>query len=248
MPKPFTLHILETPDQFNQFGVQLLTNFAQEAVAKHGRFTIALSGGGTPAGIYQLWSERPYRDQMPWQHTHLFWGDERLVPPDDPGSNYKQVADLLLPLVPIPPENVHRAKGEWGMATAVTDYTTQLQPFAQDGQPPVLDVVLLGMGNDGHTASLFPGSPVQQPDWVIGVTAQYNGRPAQRISLTPTVINQARHVIFLVTGRNKAATLQKVLYGPHQPDLLPAQRIQPAHGTLIWLLDTAVAQNLTGHR
>ena len=247
MPKPFTLHVLETPDQFNQFGVQLLTNLAQEAVAQHGRFTIALSGGGTPAGIYQLWGERPYRDQMPWPQTHLFWGDERLVPPNDPGSNYQQIADLLLPHVPIPPENIHRAKGEMAMETAVTDYIHQLQPFAQNGQPPALDVVLLGMGSDGHTASLFPGSPIEQPEWVVGVTAHYDGRPAQRLTLTPAVINQARHIIFLVTGSNKAETLQNVLYGPHQPNHLPAQRIQPRHGTLTWLLDTAVAQNL-GHR
>ncbi len=245
MHNPFTLHILETAAQFNQFGVQMLVNLAQEAVAQHGRFTIALSGGGTPEGVYRLWSERPYRNQMPWQQTHLFWGDERLVPPDDPGSNYKQIADLLLPHVPIPPENVHRAKGEAGMETAVSDYITQLQPFATDDQPPVLDVVLLGMGSDGHTASLFPGSPVAQPDWVVGVTAEYDGRPAERLSLTPTVINQARHVIFLVNGSKKAETLQQLLYGPRQPEKLPAQRIQPSHGTLTWILDTAVAQNLT---
>lgn len=244
MSETFTVHILETPEAFNQFAAQLLTTLAQQAVAEHGRFSIALSGGGTPAGVYKLWGERPFRDQMPWQHTHLFWGDERLVPPDDPGSNYRQVNDLLLQNVPIPPENVHRAKGEWKMETAIADYATQLQPFAPAGQPPVLDVVLLGMGSDGHTASLFPGSPVQPPEWVIGVTANYDGRPAQRISLTPTVINQARHVIFLATGSSKAATLQKVLYGPRQPEQLPAQRIQPAHGTLTWVLDTAVAQNL----
>lgn len=245
MPDPVTRHVLGTPERFNQFGVQLLLQLAQEAVAQHGRFAIALSGGSTPAGIYQLWGQRPYRDQMPWQHTHLFWGDERLVPPDDPGSNYRQLADLLLPHVPIPAQNVHRAKGEWEMATAVADYTAQLKPFAPNGQPPVLDVVLLGLGRDGHTASLFPGSPVQPPGWVVGVTAEYDGRPAQRLSLTPTVINQARHVIFLVSGSSKADTLQAVLHGPHQPDQLPAQRIQPSHGTLTWVLDTAVAQNLT---
>lgn len=225
-------------------GAKLLTTIAQEAVKKHGRFTIALSGGGTPAGIYKLWGERPFRDQMPWQQTHLFWGDERLVPPDDPGSNYKQIADLLLPNVPIPPENVHRAKGELPTETAVADYTNQLQTFSIDGSPPILDVVLLGMGSDGHTASLFPGSAVQQKEWVVGVTANYDGRPAQRISLTPTIINCARHVIFLVTGGNKANTLQQVLHGPHQPEQLPVQRIQPTNGTLTWLLDTAVAQNI----
>jgi len=245
MPEPFTLHRFADAAALNQAAARLLTTLAQEAVAEHGRFSIALSGGGTPTGVYQMWGQRPFRDEMPWPHTHLFWGDERLVPPDDAGSNYRQIADLLLPHVPILPENVHRAKGELVMAAAVTDYTQQLQEFAGETAVPVLDVVLLGLGSDGHTASLFPGSPVETPEWVVGVTADYNGRPAQRLSLTPTVINQARHIIFLVTGENKAATLQNVLYGPPQPEQLPAQRIQPTHGTLTWLVDTAAAKNLT---
>ena len=244
MSDPFTRQTFADAAALNHAAAWLLTDLAQEAVAANGRFSIALSGGGTPTGVYQLWGQPPFRDEMPWRQTHLFWGDERLVPPDDPGSNYRQIADLLLPHVPIPPQNVHRAKGELAMASAVADYTQQLQEFAAVPAVPILDVVLLGLGSDGHTASLFPGSPVNPPEWVVGVTADYDGRPAQRLSLTPTVINQARHVIFLVTGASKAATLQKVLYGPHQPDQLPAQRIRPSHGTLTWLLDTAVAQNI----
>ncbi|MCA9945713.1 MAG: 6-phosphogluconolactonase [Anaerolineales bacterium] len=244
MIKPFTLHRFATAATFDRAATRLLVKLAQESVAQTGRFSLALSGGGTPSGMYALLAERPYRDQMPWQQTHLFWGDERLVPPTDPGSNYGQVAQILLNKVPIPPQNIHRAKGELEMETAVRDYTAQLQTFANGSQPPVLDVVLLGMGSDGHTASLFPGSPVQQPTWVVGVTANYDGRPAQRISLTPTIINQARHIIFLVTGSSKAHTLQNVLYGPHQPETLPAQRIQPENGTLTWLTDTAAAQHL----
>ncbi|MCB8979120.1 MAG: 6-phosphogluconolactonase [Ardenticatenaceae bacterium] len=240
----FTLHRFADVAALSEAAAHLLTELAQEAVVENGRFSIALSGGGTPTGVYQLWGQPPFRDAMPWHQTHLFWGDERLVPPDDEGSNYRQIAELLLPHVPIPSENVHRAKGELAMIAAVTDYTQQLKEFARGTAVPVLDVVLLGMGSDGHTASLFPGSPVDPPEWVIGVTADYDGRPAQRLSLTPTVINQARHVIFLVTGASKAAVLQKVLYGAYQPDQLPAQRIRPSHGTLTWLLDTAVAQNI----
>ena len=245
MSEPFTLHIYEDGATFNQAAAKLLTKLAQETVAQHGRFSLALCGGGTPTEVYELLAERPFCDEVPWQQTHLFWGDERLVPPDDPRSNYGQVAQLLLNKVPIPPQNIHRACGELEMETAVTNYINQLQAFASDGEIPFLDVVLLGMGSDGHTASLFPGSPVQQPEWVVGVTADYDGRPARRLSLTPKVINCARHVIFLVTGRSKAETLQKVLYGPHQPDKLPAQRIQPINGTLTWLTDTAAAQHLS---
>jgi len=245
MSEPFTLHIFADKAAFNQAAAKLLTRLAQEAVAQHGRFSLALSGGGTPAGVYKLLAEPPFCHQMPWPQTHLFWGDERLVPPDDPGSNYGQVAELLLNKVPIPPKNIHRACGELAMETAVTDYTHQLQAFASNGETPILDVVLLGMGNDGHTASLFPGSPVPESDWVIGVTANYDGRPAQRLTLTPKVINSARHVIFLVTGHSKAQMLQKVLYGPRQAEALPAQRIQPNDGTLTWLADTAAAHELS---
>ncbi|WP_420642060.1 6-phosphogluconolactonase [Candidatus Leptofilum sp.] len=243
--KAFTLHVLDGPEAFNQFGAQYLTALAQAAVAQHGRFNLALSGGGTPAGIYTLLGERPYRQQMPWQQTHLYWGDERLVPPNDPGSNFGQINELLLKKVPIPNENIHRARGEWVMETAVADYINQLQAITTGSAIPIFDVVLLGMGSDGHTASLFPNSPVAMPEWVVGVITDYDGRPAHRISLTPTVINHARHIIFLVSGGSKAETLQKVLYGRSQPEQLPAQRIQPTHGTLTWLLDTAAAQNLT---
>ena len=245
MANPFTLHVFATPADFNRAAARLLTTLAQDAVARNGRFSMALSGGGTPAGVYQRLGERPFVAEMPWQQTHLFWGDERLVPPDDPGSNFQQVNKLLLPNVSIPSENIHRAKGELPMETAVADYIKQLEAFACNDDAPSLDVVLLGMGSDGHTASLFPGSPVAQSDWVVGVTANYDGRPAQRISLTPSLINRAQHVIFLVTGSSKAATLQNVLYGPRQPEALPAQRIQPSHGALTWLVDTAAAHELT---
>ncbi len=244
MSKPFTLRIFADDATFNQAAARLLTTLAQEAVAKNGRFSIALSGGGTPAGVYQLWGERPFVTEMPWDNTHLFWGDERLVPPTDPGSNYAQVANLLLKNAPIPPENIHRAKGELAMEAAVADYTRQLQNFTPLCTAPMLDVVLLGMGSDGHTASLFPYSPLRQPEMVIGVTANYDGRPAQRISFTPALINCAQHVIFLVKGSGKADVLQKVLYGPYQPDKLPAQRIQPTFGTLTWLVDQAAAQQI----
>ncbi|VAW34515.1 6-phosphogluconolactonase, eukaryotic type [hydrothermal vent metagenome] len=238
---PFTLQVFANDPAFNQAATRLLTTLAQDAVAQNGRFSIALSGGGTPAGVYQLWGERPFVDEMPWHNTHLFWSDERLVPPTDTSSNYAQVASLLLKNAPIPPENIHRAKGELEMEAAVADYTHQLQTFATRCTAPIFDVVLLGMGSDGHTASLFPNSPLRQPELVVGVTADYNGRPAQRISFTPLLINCARHVIFLVKGSGKKETLQKVLYGPYQPDKLPAQRIQPISGTLTWLVGEAVA-------
>ena len=245
MSEPLTLHILDDKAAFNEAAAKLLVKLAQAAVAERGCFSIALSGGGTPSGVYELLAERPYRDEIPWQHTHVFWGDERLVPPDDDGSNYKQAAELLLRKVTIPAENIHRVQGEADRDTAVADYTEQLKILAIGNQPPIFDLILLGMGSDGHTASLFPGSPVAQREWVVGVTADYDGRPAERLTLTPTVINQARHIIFLVAGSSKTETLQKVLYGPQQPETLPAQRIQPVNGTLTWLTDREAAAELS---
>jgi len=245
MSEPFTLHILPDMAALNQVAAKLLVTLAQEAIAQRGCFRLVLSGGGTPSGVYKLLAKQPFRDEMPWQQTHLFWGDERLVPPNDDGSNYGQAMQLLLNKVSVPPENIHRARGELAMETAVANYTRQLQTLASDNQPPSFDVILLGMGSDGHTASLFPGSPIAPTEWVVGVTADYNGRPAQRLTFTPAVINQARHIIFLVAGSSKAESLQKVLYGPRQPEKLPAQRIRPASGTLTWLTDTAAAQALS---
>jgi 6-phosphogluconolactonase len=144
--------------------------------------------------------------------------------------------------VPIPAENIHRAKGELAAETAVTDYTQQLQQFAR----PQLDLALMGLGDDGHTASLFPGAipaaETSQP--VMAVTADYNGRPAQRITLTPLVFNAARHILFLVTGEKKAAAVAAVLNHQDTPEKWPAQRIQPANGTITWLVDAAAAEKI----
>lgn len=217
---------------------------ANEALMRHGRFTIALSGGGTPQPLYDLLSQSPFRDQMPWDKTHVFWGDERLVPPDHAESSYGLTARLLLDHVPIPPAQVHRALGEGDAVTAVADYTAQLAQFSPPW--PRFDLILLGMGHDGHTASLFPGPmpPQEITDPVIAVTANYDGRPAQRITFTPRLINEAHQIVFLVTGANKAQALHAVLFGAPDPEQWPAQRIQPRDSRVTWLVDTAAAQLL----
>ncbi len=218
---------------------------SQAAVARHGRFIVALSGGGTPQPLYRLLSQPPFSKQIPWDKTHVFWGDERLVPPDHAESSYGMTARLLLDCVPIPPAHVHRALGEGDGVTAVADYTAQL---AQLGAPwPLFDLILLGMGHDGHTASLFPG-PIPSEELsnpVMAVTAQYDGRPAQRITFTPQLMNDAHQVLFLVTGANKAKALYEVLSGVPNPELWPAQRIAPRDGRVTWLVDSAAAQLLT---
>ncbi len=238
------VQVFKDKTALSETAVRLVIVVAQEAVREHGRFLIALSGGGTPAGLFRLLAQSPYADQMPWAQTHVFWGDERLVPPDDAGSNYGQAARLLLNHVPIPAVNIHRIKGEDAPIAAVQDYAEQLRQLAEPGRAwPRFDLTVMGMGSDGHTASLFPG-PIpaaarQNP--VMTVTADYDGRPAQRITLTPLVFNDARHVLFLVTGEKKAEAVTAVLHGPHQPQKWPAQRIQPENGLIIWLLDKAAS-------
>ena len=178
---------------------------------------------------------------------HFFWGDERLVPPDDTGSNYYHAAQLLLDQVHVPAENIHRVKGELSSEAAVLDYTAQLQSFTTGQRSwPRFDLVLLGLGSDGHTASLFPGSPGKDgPEMAVkAVTANYEDRPSQRLTLTPTVFNDARHVLFLVTGANKAEAAAAVLEGPYDPEQWPAQRIQPSAGIITWLIDNAAAAKL----
>ena len=224
----------------------LFVQEAKTAVSAHNRFLVALSGGTTPAAMFRLLATPPLANQVPWPQTHLFWGDERLVPPDDPGSNYGQAHELLLRHVPIPPENIHRAKGELSPAAAVADYAAQLAAMAENGRFfPRFDLAIMGLGSDGHTASLFPG-PAQaeeQTEAVMAVTAVYEDRPAHRLTLTPLLFNDARHVLFLVAGKSKAAAVTAVLHGPHAPETWPAQRIQPTDGVVSWYLDKSVTSN-----
>jgi len=213
---------------------------AREAVAARGRFLTALSGGGTPQPTFERLGTAPFRDSIPWAKTDIFWSDERLVPPDHDGSNYRQAYDAFLHRLPIPTPQIHRARGEREPARAVADYIRQLRELAypaRDGWP-IFDLILLGMGSDGHTASLFPGplpaEAARQP--VIAVTADYDGRPAHRLTFTPPLINAARHILFLVAGAAKQQALHAVLHGPHNPTQWPAQRVQPEHGSVTWMV------------
>lgn len=212
--------------------------------------TIVLAGGSTPLALYRLLAASPLREAVPWAQLHIFWGDERAVPPDDPGSNYGQAADTLLRHVPVPAANVHRMRGELPPQDAAAAYRDELVAFRSAHDPeatppwPRFDIVLLGLGSDGHTASLFPGSPVAQEEPVVAVTADYDGRPAERITLTPQAINTAHYIDFLVTGEGKAEAVARTLRDERDPQALPAQRIQPDTRQVTWWLDRAAAARL----
>jgi 6-phosphogluconolactonase len=237
------IRILPDKDSLMQAAADLTSQAAEQAIAEQGRFSLALSGGSTPRALYQLLVDTPYRERISWANVHIFWGDERCVPPDDIESNYRMARESLLEHVPLPPANIHRIQGEQPPQAAAAAYAAELAQFFA-GEMPRFDLVLSGMGDDGHTASLFPHTAAldETEKWV---TANYvPQKDTWRITLTLPVINAAQQVVFLVTGAEKAKRLREVLYGPQQPYNLPSQRIQPTSGNLVWLLDLAAASAL----
>lgn len=242
------IEIFPDHEALSQAAARFFVEKSNEAVKENGRFLAALSGGSTPAPFFELLGKPPFIEQIPWAQIHLFWGDERLVPPTDAGSNYHQAAALFLNHVPIPEQNIHRALGELSPTEAVSSYIKQLKSIGQDEEAwPSFDLVILGMGKDGHTASLFPGkiSQEERVQPVISVTADYDGRPANRISFTPRLINKAQNILVLVTGHNKAQTLAQVIQGPVNIEQWPIQRIHPHNGVLYWYIDETAAQHLS---
>jgi 6-phosphogluconolactonase len=205
----------------------------------------ALSGGSTPRRLYEMLAG--HQRQIPWEHVHLFQVDERCVPPDHPESNYKMIRAALLDFSSIPPLNFHRMVAEDpDRDTAARHYAQEMAQVLNPGgaQWPQLDLIFLGMGSDGHTASLFPGSPALD-ERVLWVRPNFSQRlGAFRLTLTYPILNAAGHVVFLVAGADKAETLRDVLKGPQRLSLLPAQGVQPAGGRLTWLLDQAAARLL----
>ncbi|QDL06768.1 6-phosphogluconolactonase [Brasilonema octagenarum UFV-E1] len=220
---------------------------AHQAIQARGRFTIALSGGSTPKSLYALLATQPWRNQIPWNQIHFFWGDERHVPPSDPSNNFRMTQEQLLFQVPIPQENVYRIKAENPDAkAAAAEYEQDLRQFfqLQEHQFPRFDLVLLGMGANGHTASLFPGTDAVHEQTRLVVAPWVEELNSYRITLTPPVINNAVEILFFVTGAEKATTLKAVLEGQYQPDRLPAQIISPTQGRVMWMIDQAAAHLL----
>jgi 6-phosphogluconolactonase len=215
---------------------------SQEAVAKRGRFAIALSGGHTPEKMFSLWSETAqYRDKTPWDRVHLFWSDERYVPENDPQSNYHMARETLISHVPIPAENVHPIPTNLSPPEACARaYEADLLKFF-GAEPPAFDVQLLGLGPEGHAASLFPGSAAlsEKLRWVAAVRVP--AEPPQRITFTPVVLNCGRNTFFLVAGENKRDILSAIREEPTpETSQYPAVRINPAN-TPVWFLDAAAA-------
>lgn len=222
----------------------LFASQAQKAVAERGRFTVLLAGGETPRLTYQALAQEPFRSTVPWECVHCFWGDERCVPPDDPRSNALMARQALLDHVPVKPENVHPLNSKLPPQQAADAYGIDLATFFGQ-ESPCFDLVLLGLGDDGHTASLLPGSPALDEHFRWTSVARRPEEDFSRVTLTAPIINQAATIAFLVAGSSKSAVLAHVLNGELPP--YPAQLIQPESGELHWLVDREAIGTHPGH-
>ena len=246
---PPDVHILTNLDAIARRAAQEFVQTATQAVSEKGSFSVALSGGSTPKALYSLLAnDAALRAQLPWDKMSLYFGDERSVGPDHADSNFRMATETMLSKVPLKPEQVFRIKGEYkDTEKAAQEYEQALRASFKlaDGQFPRFDLVLLGMGNEGHTLSLFPGTKALHETKRLAVRNWVGKLYTERITLTAPVANQAALAIFMVTGADKALALKGVLEGPYEPEQLPSQMIQPQKGKLLWLVDTAAGGMLT---
>ncbi|HEY6421224.1 MAG TPA: 6-phosphogluconolactonase [Candidatus Binataceae bacterium] len=240
--------ILDDPESLYVHAAEEIAHFAGDAICSHGEFMLCLSGGSTPAATYDLLATR-FHHSIDWSEVQFFWGDERCVPPADPASNYAMADRTMLSKLALKPTQVHRVRGELPPEQAARAYEEELRSSFAIGETevPRFDVILLGLGENRHTASLFPGSPALHEKNRIAVAVEVDDPHRNRVTLTPPLLNNGHRVMFLVNGRSKAEAVRDVLEGPHDPDRFPAQIVAPGNGELIWLLDKSAASLLSGH-
>jgi len=236
------VRILTSLEAIAKRAAQEFVQAATAAVLEKGSFSVALSGGSTPKALYSLLAnDAALRAQTPWDKMSVYFGDERNVGPDHADSNFRMASEMMLSKAPIKAEQVFRIKGEYkDTERAALEYEQVLRASSEigEGQVPRFDLVLLGMGNEGHTASLFPGTKALHETKRLVVRNWVGKFYTERITLTAPAINNAARVLFMITGADKALALKGVLEGPYEPDQLPAQMIQPSNGKQLWLVDT----------
>ncbi len=227
-----------------EFAAYRIANMIHATLQFNPHFCLVLSGGSTPRPLYERLAQAPYATQIEWAKVHIFWGDERCVPPNHADSNYRMAHEALLSQVAIPAENIHRLRGESEPSQAASEYEQHLRTFFTD-EHELFDLTLLGMGDDGHTASLFPGTAAihEQEKWVV---AHYVEKlQVWRLTLTPVALNRSANVMFLSAGASKAEILKQVLEGEFQPDVVPSQIIAPANTETVWVIDRMAGALLT---
>jgi len=238
--------IFSDGEKLSQAAADYIVRLARESITAHGKFTIALSGGSTPKKLYGLLASDPYRGQIDWPHVEIFWSDERCVPVTDPECNYNMALEVMLSKLQLESSQIHRMPAdEKDQDAAAEQYTQEMRRvFGTDGIP-AFDLIQLGMGPEGHTASLFPHQASLHEQERLVMPVSVPKPPPPRLTFTPPLLNAAKHVLFLVTGAEKADAVQAVLEGVRNPDEYPAQIVQPNNGDVTWMLDTAASDKLS---
>jgi 6-phosphogluconolactonase len=243
------VRILKDGASIAQYAAAKFVEIAKSSVSQNGSFTVALAGGSTPKALYSLLVDDPaLRSQLPWDRMHIFFGDERHAGPTEPDSNFRMANEAMLSKSPLKPEQITRIKGEYpDTEKAALEYEEELKKFFKlgPGELPRFDLVLVGMGDEGHALSLFPGTKALHPGSRIVVRNWVGKLYTERVTITAPVASNAANVIFMVTKPDKALALKAVLEGPFEPEQLPSQLILPANGKLLWLIDSAAGAMLT---
>jgi 6-phosphogluconolactonase len=237
--------VAKDKNELNALAAAKFIDIAKGAITNNGRFTVALAGGSTPKSLYRLLAGAEFKDKIDWLKVFFFFGDERYVPPTDPESNYRMAKENLFDLLEIPSENIFRwPTGETTPQITADKYEKTLRSFFTASQP--LDLALLGIGADGHTASLFPFTPALHENSRLAVSNWVEQLATHRLTMTFLMLNSAANIIFLVAGDEKALALKQILEGDLDPEKYPAQGVKPDRGHLYYLLDEAAARLLTG--
>jgi 6-phosphogluconolactonase len=243
------IQVLDSASSIAEAGALHFVRICNSSVKANGKFSVVLSGGSTPKGMLSLLASDEYKKQVPWDKCHFFWGDERSVPPTHADSNFKMATDALLSHIPANPAQIYRMEAEKAdINQAAQEYQNKIATFfniPNSGSPPQFDLLYLGMGPDGHTASLFPGTTAlgEKSRWVVpNFVPKFN---TNRMTFTYPMINQAKNIIFLVAGKDKVSALKEVLQGEPALETYPSQGINPIHGSLLWLLDADSSAELS---
>jgi 6-phosphogluconolactonase len=237
------LHVAKDPMQLSENLAEWISEYIKQVLERQDRFTFVLSGGSTPKILYKLLASSPYLETIPWQKIHFFWGDERVVPYEDDRNNAKMAYDELLSKTSALPENIHIMRTDIDPVASAEEYEKILNNYFA-GQPTTFDLVLLGMGDDGHTLSLFPGTEVIDETSKWATAFFLDSQDIYRITLTAPIVNKAATVVFLAAGASKASVLKKVLEGERDIHQYPSQIIQPSKGRLHWFVDEAAIAQL----
>ncbi len=231
------IHAYPNKEKLVAATTERIADCMEQAIQKNGLCNMALSGGKTPGGIFSLLASNPYRDRLDWSRLHIFWGDERMVPPEHQDSNFRLVRETLLDHIKMPDENVHRMRGEIAPEEAAAEYAELLHDHFKDS-PPCFDLMLLGLGEDGHTASLFPETDAVEECEKHAVAVFVPKLDAWRVTLTLPVLNAARKILFLVSGKSKSKMVQRIMSNKQPAKEIPATMVNPQNGEIHWMMDS----------